>query len=239
MAIAGWPILNFAFFAKFRVGMLEAGPKPATPNGQHENANQRRKDFVQLSNFPTQSKSRLEWATSLSGVVLFARRAIRQEEPSMNSLKQMLWTIVTLFLIVGAAPLASAAELPADLCSLLPTAVVNKTLGDTYNGPDKSVAPRPFPNTATGTDCTYKSRRHSVVFRIYIDPSAQAATELFAKLKLYFGSGSTAVTGVGDEAYLDANHALHVRKGKARFYLDTAANEQQRKDLASGIAGQL
>ena len=23
----GWPILNFAFFAKFRVGMLEAGPK--------------------------------------------------------------------------------------------------------------------------------------------------------------------------------------------------------------------
>ena len=26
----GWPILNFAFFAKFRVGMLEAGPQPAT-----------------------------------------------------------------------------------------------------------------------------------------------------------------------------------------------------------------
>ena len=27
---ARWPILNFAFFAKFRVGMLEADAKPAT-----------------------------------------------------------------------------------------------------------------------------------------------------------------------------------------------------------------
>jgi len=34
-------------------------------NGQHENANERREDFVQRSNCPTQAKIGLEWATGL------------------------------------------------------------------------------------------------------------------------------------------------------------------------------
>ena len=59
---SGWPILNCAFFAKFRVGMLEAGPQPATDcaegrdrveMGRHENANERREHSVHLSNCPT------------------------------------------------------------------------------------------------------------------------------------------------------------------------------------------
>ena len=32
-------------------------------NGQHENANERREDFVQRSNCPTQAKIGLEWDT--------------------------------------------------------------------------------------------------------------------------------------------------------------------------------
>ena len=157
----------------------------------------------------------------------------------MNGLKRMLWTVVTLLLIMCTAQWSGAAEPPANLCSLLPVAVVSQMLGATYSGPEKTVAPRPFPNTAQGTDCTYKSSSHSLIFRIYVDPSPQAATKLFAKLKLYFGAGSTPVTNLGDEAYLDANHGLHVRKGKVRFFLDGHATGQQLEGLAAGIAGEL
>jgi hypothetical protein len=37
-------------------------------NGRHANANERREDFVQLSNCPTQAKSGLEWASRRRGV---------------------------------------------------------------------------------------------------------------------------------------------------------------------------
>ncbi|HEV2468873.1 MAG TPA: hypothetical protein VGS78_06740 [Candidatus Sulfotelmatobacter sp.] len=154
----------------------------------------------------------------------------------MNTLNRSLWAVVVLLLITHAA---NAAEPPANLCSLLPVAVVNQVLGATYSSPAKTVAPRPFPNTNEGTDCTYKSSHHTLLFRIYIDPSPKAATDLFAKLKFYFGSGSTPVTNLGDEAYIDANHGLHVRKGKARFFIDGEATNQQRETLATGIAGQL
>lgn len=157
----------------------------------------------------------------------------------MTTLNRSLWAVASLLLITYAAQSASAAEPPANLCSLLPVAVVNQVLGATYSSPAKTVAPRPFPNTNEGTDCTYKSSRHTLLFRIYIDPSPKAATDLFAKLKFYFGSGSTAVTNLGDEAYIDANHGLHIRKGKARYFIDGEATNQQRQTIAAGIAGQL
>lgn len=157
----------------------------------------------------------------------------------MNSLNRSLWAVVVLLMIAYAAHTASAAEPPANLCSLLPVAVVNQVLGATYSSPTKTVAPRPFPNTNEGADCTYKSSRHTLLFRIYIDPSPKAATDLFAKLKFYFGSGSTPVTNLGDEAYIDANHGLHVRKGKARYFIDGEATDKQRETIATGIAGQL
>ena len=74
----------------------------------------------------------------------------------------------------------------------------------------------------------------------YVDPSPSASAELFARLKSFFGQGSTSVTGIGDEAYLDAQHGLHVRKGKVRFFISAkAANDKQLRDLATGVAGQL
>ncbi|MBZ5719192.1 MAG: hypothetical protein LAO03_02320 [Acidobacteriia bacterium] len=47
------------------------------------------------------------------------------------------------------------------------------------------------------------------------------------------------MSGVGDEAYLDKLHGLHVRKGKVRYFLDGAGTPKQKSDLAVGIAGQL
>jgi hypothetical protein len=125
---------------------------------------------------------------------------------------------------------------------------VSKTLGKAYDAPKKSVAPRPYANTAEGTDCNYLSKGAAgskLWFRAYVDPSPSAAADLFAQLSKFYGP-PTPVTGLGDEAYFDKAHALHVRKGKVRFYINlspmntfTPAIEKQLKDLGSRVAGQL
>jgi len=148
-------------------------------------------------------------------------------------------SFVVALVLVCSGELVRAAEPPPDLCSLLPPAMVSKTLGRHYDSPKKSVAPRPFPNTNQGTDCTYESGGHGLLFRAYVDPSPSESADLFAKLKSYFGAGSTAVSGVGDEAYMDKMHGLHVRKGKVRYFLDGAGTPKEKTDLALAIAGQL
>ena len=153
-------------------------------------------------------------------------------------------SFITLALFIGswAVPFARAAEPPSDLCSLLSAAEVSKTLGPTYDSPTKRVAPRPFANTNEGTDCHYSAKGGTTLwFRAYVDPSPSEAKELFAKLKMFY-SPPTPVAGLGDEAYFDPQHAIHVRKGKVRYYLalgkDPAA-EQPLKDLATQVAGRL
>jgi hypothetical protein len=154
------------------------------------------------------------------------------------------WLLAAILLVATfAARPASATEPPADLCSLLPAAEASKTLGQTYDSPQKSIAPRPFPNTAEGTDCIYKRfkdvRERKLVFRAYVDPSPSAAADLFARLSKFYGP-PTPVVGLGDEAYFDKSHGLHVRKGKVRFYIAMDDfDEKQVKDLASRVAGQL
>jgi hypothetical protein len=139
---------------------------------------------------------------------------------------------------------ARATEPPDDLCSLLPVAVVSKTLGRAYDSPQKSVAPRPYANTAEGTDCNYLAKGSKLWFRAYVDPSPSAAADLFARLGKFY-SPQTPVPGLGDEAYFDPAHALHVRKGKVRFYINlepmnfSPAIEKQLKDLASQVTGRL
>jgi D-alanyl-D-alanine carboxypeptidase len=150
-----------------------------------------------------------------------------------------------LFLGTCVASRARAIDAPADRCTLLTAAQVSKIVGKTFDPPTSAVAPRPFANTVQGTDCSYRGRGDALLFRIYLDPSTGDATALFAKLKMFFGP-PVAVSGVGDEAYLDAKHALHARKGNVRFYLDlnsaesgSTAGLQQVKALGVEIAGQL
>jgi hypothetical protein len=166
----------------------------------------------------------------------------------MANLSKQALIAATLLISTCAVRSASANEPPADLCSLLPASEVTKTLGQPYDSPEKGIAPRPYANTAEGTDCHYPSkmnRRSTLWFRTYVDPSPAAATELFAKLKMFY-SPPTPVAGLGDEAYFDPKHGLHVRKGKVRFFLSleglnsfTPANEKQLKDLATRVIGQL
>jgi len=157
-----------------------------------------------------------------------------------------LWWIAASFLVTACAVhSATAAEPPTDLCALLPSDEVSKILGRAYDSPQKSVAPRPFANSATGTDCNYFAKGSKLWFRAYVDPSPSAAAELFAKLSAFYGP-PTPVTGLGDEAYFDSRHALHARKGKLRFYINldplgsfTPVVEKQLKDLGDRVVGRL
>src|SRR5260370_32519551 len=154
----------------------------------------------------------------------------------MANWSTMSWAAAAFLLVTCWVQLASAAEPPnvnppADLCSLLPAAVLSKALGSTYGAPKESAAPRPFPNPAQGTDCSYESPHDRFLLRAYVDPSPAAAADLFARLKSFFGKGSTAVAGVGDEAYLDKDRGFHVRKGKVRFFIGGVGGDQQRKGV--------
>jgi hypothetical protein len=164
----------------------------------------------------------------------------------MAHLNKLSLIAATFIVTTCALRSAWATEPPADLCSLLPAAELSKTLGQTYDAPQRSIAPRPFPNTPEGTDCTYKRskdpRERKLVFRAYVDPSPSAAADLFARLSKFFGP-PTPITGVGDQAYFDKHHGLHVLTGKVRFYIAmddfTPAIEKQLEDLASQVAGRL
>ena len=155
--------------------------------------------------------------------------------------------IASLLLALFAGPSALAANAPPDPCSLLPASEVGKAMGHPFKEPEKNVAPRPFRDTAQGTDCYYhaKSGRGMLQFRVYFDPSSSASADLFKRLQGFFGSG-TAVAGVADEAYFDAKHALHARKGNVRFYLELigtheapAAREKLLGSLGTGVSGRL
>ena len=162
----------------------------------------------------------------------------------MAQLRKLSLIAAAFLVTTSAVRSARATEPPADLCSLLPAAEVSKTLGRVYDAPQKSVAPRPYAGTAEGTDCNYLAKGNKLWFRAYVDSSAAEATDLFARLSKFYGP-PTPVSGLGDEAYFDKNRALHVRKGKVRFYLNldaapfTAANEKQLKDLGSRVVGRL
>jgi hypothetical protein len=163
----------------------------------------------------------------------------------MASLRKRSLIAAAFFGVLCAVP-AQATEPPADRCALLPAADVSKTLGQAFDSPEKSVAPRPFANTASGTDCHYHSKSGgNLMFRAYADPSPAVAADLFAKLHRFFGTG-TPVKDLGDEAYFDEQHGLHIRKGKVRYFLGldapgdfTPAREKQLKDLATAVAARL
>ena len=163
----------------------------------------------------------------------------------MNYMRKLPLFAATLLLALAAVRPALASEPPADLCSLLPAADVSKALGHAYAAPQKSVAPRPFRNTNEGTDCNYLAKDGGkLLFRAYVDPSAAASAELFKNLSMWYGT-PTPIKGVGDEAYFDKDHAIHVRKGKVRYYLNlsgsenAAAKENQLTELAKQVAGRL
>ena len=73
--------------------------------------------------------------------------------------------------------------------------------------------------------------------------TAAQATDLHTRLKMFYGKDSTPAN-VGDEAYVDKSHSIHVRKGNVRYFLtiahaDTPGGQKQILALASLVAGEL
>jgi hypothetical protein len=152
---------------------------------------------------------------------------------------------LTLYLAVAAATPAAPAP---DACDLLTAAHLQQTLGQAFDGPEHSVAPAAFPGERAGTQCNYRmtsDHARQVVFIEYIDASAADAKAAFDKLSAWFPPTSQPF-GVGDSAYIDDNRAIHVLKGRIRYYINiipfgSASPEKQKqlRDLADWVAVQL
>lgn len=153
-----------------------------------------------------------------------------------------------------------AKDLPADLCSLLTQAQLEKTFGVPFAAPDRSQAPAPYRNIPPGTQCEFKAQKGpaiKVVFIVYVDPSAAVAKQTFEQLEMWFPAKSK--PAIGDAAYLDKKGGVHVLKERVRFYIAVeaagaskgspyfgsagasggAANEKAVQSLATEVAGKI
>ncbi len=142
---------------------------------------------------------------------------------------------------------AAAKDLPSDVCTLLGPLQLQKTLSEPFGFTVKNTAPPAYPGQAPGTNCLYadqKSGRHEVVFIIYVDRSPAEAKQTFGKLSAWYPATSKP-SGIGDSAYIDKNHAIHVLKGSVRFFIHVGSDgtdavvEKEAQDLAAAVAAQI
>ncbi len=150
------------------------------------------------------------------------------------------------FLLAFNANAASAKELPSDVCSLLGPQQLQKTLGQPFGAAQKTTAPPAYAGQQPGTNCHYtdqKGGREEVIFIVYVDRSPAEAKQTFDKLSAWYPATSKP-SGIGDSAYIDSNHAIHVLKGSVRYFINVArgasdaALEKQEEDLATSVAAQ-
>lgn len=149
-------------------------------------------------------------------------------------------------ILIGALVLATAgvpaARASANECSPLTPVQIQKVLGQPFGEPNKAQAPPAFGKQPWGKHCTYGSQNGTHVtvdFIIYTDASAAEAKQTFDRLMIWFPAKSKP-SGIGDSAYIDSRGAIHVLKGKTRYFLSiNPGNENQLKDLASSLATQL
>lgn len=78
----------------------------------------------------------------------------------------------------------------------------------------------------------------AVTFIVYLDASSSEAKQTFDKLTMWFAPKSK--PAIGDSAYIDTKGAIHVLKGKVRYYISLdPKNEKQMEDLATSIAARI
>lgn len=156
----------------------------------------------------------------------------------------ILVLVATLFSSGLSAKAAPGNAVPSDVCSLLTAAQLKKTIGKTFGAPQKSVFPAVYMGQADGTQCIYHAGSMGVRFIFYSDRSASEAKQTFNSLTGMFPAKSKP-TGIGDQAYLDNDHALHVLKENYRFFISVsssasdAATEKQEEDLATAVVAHL
>lgn len=159
----------------------------------------------------------------------------------MNS-RLRFWLIIGAFLIFGASnPRHAYAAPQGPGCSLLSPAQIQKVLGQPFSAPTIGAWPPAFGTHPWGSQCHYDSQKGShaaVTFIVYVDASPSEAKQTFDKLTMWFPPKSK--PAIGDSAYIDGEGAIHVLKGKVRYYISLdPKNEKQMKDLAASIAARI
>ncbi|HXC33491.1 MAG TPA: hypothetical protein VNZ56_13510 [Verrucomicrobiae bacterium] len=153
---------------------------------------------------------------------------------------------LALFLFAFFPNLAAAKDPPSDVCSLLTPQQLQKTLGQTFGAAQKTSAPPAYMGQSTGTNCRYSdsSGRHEVVLIVYADRSPEEAKQTFEKLSAWYPAAAKP-SGIGDSAYIDKSHAIHVLKGSVRYFINAgssapdAVQDKQAQELAISVAAQL
>lgn len=149
---------------------------------------------------------------------------------------------LALFLFAFYANPSAAKDLPSDVCSLLTAQQLQKTLGLAFGAAQKASAPPAYMGQAAGTNCRYSDSggHHEVVLIVYVDHSPAEAKETFEKLSAWYPTLSKP-SGIGDSAYIDKSHAIHVLKGSVRYFINagSSASDKQVQDLATAVAAQL
>jgi hypothetical protein len=142
---------------------------------------------------------------------------------------------------------AAAKDPPSDVCTLLTPQQLQKTLGQPFGPAQKATAPSPYSGLNSGTNCRFtgqKSGSQGVTFIVYVDRSPEEAKQTFEKLAAWYPA-TAKPSGIGDSAYVDKGHAIHVLKGSVRYFIDVgssgsdAARDKQVQDLAISVAAQL
>jgi hypothetical protein len=159
----------------------------------------------------------------------------------MNSKLKLVLIAGVLFLFAGASARMACAAPSAGGCSLLTPAQIQKVLGQPFGAPSVTQALPAYGKQPWGSNCRYSSQKGPDVvvdFIVYVEASPSEAKQTFEKLSMWYPAKSK--PAIGDSAYIDTGGAIHVLKGKVRYYISIdPANEKQLKDLATSVAGRL
>lgn len=147
---------------------------------------------------------------------------------------------VLLVLAAGSARTAHAAP-QASGCSLLTPQQIQKVLGQPFGAPEETKAPPAYAGQPWGSNCRYNSQAGTkivVTFIVYVDASPAEAKQTFDKLSMWYQPKSK--PAIGDSAYIDSHGAIHVLKGKVRYFISIdRGNENQLKDVATDVASRI
>lgn len=159
----------------------------------------------------------------------------------MNS-KLRFGLIAAALLIFGASNAGIAhAEPQGPGCSMLTPAQIQKVLGQPFGAPSVGAWPPAYGQAPWGSQCRYSSQKGphlDVTFIVYIEASPAEAKQTFDKLSMWYPAKSK--PAIGDSAYIDSSGAIHVLKGKVRYYISLdPKNEKELKDLAMSVAGRI
>jgi hypothetical protein len=146
--------------------------------------------------------------------------------------------IVALVMAVGSVRPANAAS-RADQCSMLTPDQIQSVIGRPFGTPETTQAAPAFGKQPWGSNCRYSSQSggHVIVsFIVYVEASASEAKQTFDKLMTWYQVKSRP-TGIGDSAYIDSQGAIHVLKGKTRYFIRLEpGDEKQLKALGVSVA---